>query len=65
MSTLPEYLNTRQAAAYTGMSRQWFDIARMKGDGPPFIKVGRAVRYHKPTLDAWLAERVCHSTAEA
>ena len=35
-----EYLTTREAAAYLGVSRQWLDIGRTKGYGPPFIKAG-------------------------
>lgn len=63
-TTFPEYLTTPQAAEYVGMSRQWFDIARVKGDGPPFVKIGRAVRYHRPTLDKWLKARERNHTVE-
>ncbi|WLB64671.1 helix-turn-helix domain-containing protein [Bradyrhizobium japonicum] len=53
-----DYMTTREAAAYTKFSRQFFEAARYKGDGsgPPYIKVGRAVRYRKPTLDAWMSK---------
>lgn len=59
--TTPEYLSTQQAAAYTGLSVDWFAKARQTDDGPPFIKIspsqGGSVRYKKSDLDAWLAER--------
>jgi predicted DNA-binding transcriptional regulator AlpA len=55
----------REAAAYIGMSESFLRISRMDGDrsnrtpGPNFIKVGKAVRYLKEDLDAWLeAHRV-------
>ena len=38
---------------------------RLDGMGPPFIKIGRLVRYRKSNLDAFLAARTFVSTAEA
>ncbi|MBT7942619.1 MAG: helix-turn-helix domain-containing protein [Alphaproteobacteria bacterium] len=54
-----EYFHTDQAAEYLGMSRQFLEIARHRGDGsgPPFIKLTRAVRYKKSELDDWMAAR--------
>ena len=52
--------NDRQAADYIGMSESYLRISRMDGDranrtpGPNFIKIGKAVRYLKEDLDAWL-----------
>ena len=49
-----------EAALYIGMSRSFLRQSRMDGirenrtPGPPFIKIGRAVRYLKEDLDAWL-----------
>ena len=50
------YMNTADSAKYTGLSRQFFEIARHKGEGhgPPFIKLSRAVRYKKSDLDDWM-----------
>lgn len=59
--TTPEYLNTNQSAVYLGVSRQWLEIARCKGGGPPYIKLsdapGGAVRYRRADLDSFMAER--------
>jgi predicted DNA-binding transcriptional regulator AlpA len=30
---------------------------RAKADGPPFIKVGRLVRYRRADVEAWLTSR--------
>jgi len=38
---------------------------RWRGDGPPFLKVGRLIRYDPQMTDAWLSERVRQSTSEA
>jgi predicted DNA-binding transcriptional regulator AlpA len=50
----------QETAAYIGMSRSFLRQARMEGKrknrtiAPPFIKIGRAVRYLKEDLDQWL-----------
>ncbi|KQB04356.1 DNA-binding protein [Vibrio metoecus] len=50
----------QETSAYIGMSRSFLRQARMEGQrknrtlAPPFIKIGRAVRYLKEDLDAWL-----------
>ena len=49
-----QILKEKEAAPYTGMSRMYLRIARMRGDGPPYLKIGRAVRYDIRDLDAWL-----------
>lgn len=38
---------------------------RIKGSGPKFIKLGRAVYYRRDDVLAWLDERTFTSTAEA
>lgn len=51
---------TAEAAKYIAMSESFLRQSRMDGDrvnrtlGPPFIRIGRAVRYLKYDLDAWL-----------
>ncbi len=49
-----KYLNTKQAARYLGLSTQYLEIARHKGDGPPYLKMSKAVRYKRSDLDAWM-----------
>ncbi len=52
----------QETAAYIGMSRSFLRQARMEGlrkkrtKAPPFIKIGRAVRYLKE--DLWLESHV-------
>ena len=46
-----EYLTTSEAAKYLGVSRQWLEIGRHKGYGPPYIKLARLVRYWIRDLD--------------
>ncbi|MGF1747186.1 MULTISPECIES: helix-turn-helix transcriptional regulator [Vibrio] len=50
----------QETATYIGMSRSFLRQSRMEGHrknrtvAPPFIKIGRAVRYLKQDLDRWL-----------
>lgn len=44
------------AAAYTGHSPRTYQQWRYRGEGPPYIKCGKAVRYSLRDLDAWLLE---------
>ena len=53
---------THEAAVYCRLSPAFFTKARIEGKRanrcppPPFLKLGRAVRYSKSDLDAWLLE---------
>jgi predicted DNA-binding transcriptional regulator AlpA len=58
----PQYIDETVAAAITHMSRAWFQRARWAGTGPPYIKVGRAVRYRLDELIAWFEDRKRTST---
>lgn len=53
-------LSEIETSEYIGMSRSFLRQSRMDGNrenrtpAPPFIKVGRSVRYLKEDLDNWL-----------
>jgi len=58
-------LVTKQLAEWLGVSKQWLEIARSRGDGPPFRRLGtRAIRYCVGDVLRWLEERSHKSTAE-
>jgi predicted DNA-binding transcriptional regulator AlpA len=57
-------LTVRDAANLLCVSESWLAKARMRGDGPPFVKVGRSVRYAESSLRAWLAGHTRRSTSE-
>ena len=59
-----EYGDTHQTAERAGISASFLNKARVTGDGPPFVKIGKAVRYHWPAVEAWLQTRVRRSTSE-
>jgi hypothetical protein len=56
---------TPEAAAYLIIQPATLEQWRWSGKGPPFIKIGRIVRYRISDLDAYLSERVFRSTTEA
>jgi predicted DNA-binding transcriptional regulator AlpA len=45
-----EYLNTKDAAALLGISRKGLEGLRARGAGPPYIRIGSAVRYRTADL---------------
>lgn len=58
-------LNTRQAAAYIGMSKAFLERDRWAGARIPFVRVGsRAVRYRREDLDRFIAGQVRASTSD-
>ncbi len=58
-------LTEAEASNYINMSRQFLRKSRMNGtlpnhtQGPPFIRIGRSIRYNLDDLDAWIDERRC------
>ena len=45
-----------ETSKYLGISYSWLRQSRVRGDGPPFIKIGRAIRYRKEDVDNWLLQ---------
>jgi hypothetical protein len=43
-------LTPKEAAELLKVSLSWLAKARMRGDGPPFIKIGRSIRYSELAL---------------
>jgi predicted DNA-binding transcriptional regulator AlpA len=56
------YLSTAEASHLTGLSPAWFERSRWAGGGPPFVKLGAAVRYPVDELHAWMRARIRRST---
>ena len=53
----------KETSIYIGMSRSFLRQSRMEGNrknrtpAPPFIRIGRSIRYLKEDLDMWLDNR--------
>lgn len=52
-------LTTDDVAAWLGIQRCTLEKARSTrlGDFPPFIRIGRVVRYRRSDIEAWLRQR--------
>lgn len=61
----PTLLNERQVATLLNISAFWLQRQRWLGEGPPYLRYGRAIRYDIAALAAWLdAHRVATADAE-
>lgn len=58
-------VDTAQAAILSGYAEKTLENLRSTGGGPPFLKIGRLVRYDPRDIEAWKAERRINSTSEA
>ena len=57
-------LTTKEAAAELKVSESFLAKARMRGIGPAFIQLGRAVRYSRSALEAYKALQTRVSTSQ-
>jgi predicted DNA-binding transcriptional regulator AlpA len=57
-------LTPKEAARILKVSLSWLAKARMRGDGPPFIRLGRSIRYAEASLLQWMNAQQCVSTSE-
>ena len=57
-------LEPNEAAAFLKVSLSWLAKARMRGDGPAYVKVGRSIRYAETALIQWTKSRQRLSTSE-
>ncbi len=66
-ATLEERTTTfspTETAKRIGVTSETLANWRWRGDGPPFCRVGRRVRYRLQDLAAWLDERTRISTSD-
>ncbi len=63
-AVLAHLMTPKEAAHFLRVSLSWLAKARMRGDGPPFIKIGRAIRYAEAALLQWMKSRQRLSTSE-
>jgi excisionase family DNA binding protein len=47
-------LNDIEAARLLSLSSRTLQAWRLKGGGPPFVRLGRAVRYQRAALAKWM-----------
>lgn len=57
LATNSPLIDEKQLCAELGISSVTATKWRAKAAGPPFIKVGRLVRYRRADVEVWLASR--------
>ena len=55
--TINRLLTTRELADFLGVSESWCNQRRSDQVGPPYVKVGGAVRYQLDSVLAWVSEQ--------
>ena len=55
---------TKEAAGYIGLKKSTLEAWRVRGGGPVFLKLGKAVRYRKEDLENFINSRLRTSTSE-
>lgn len=63
-ATVATLMTPNDAANVLKVSLSWLAKARMRGDGPPYIRVGRSIRYSEAALMQWMKSRQRSSTSE-
>lgn len=58
----PEVVDTKEAAAIVGLRPATLSTLRSRGGGPPYIKLGKAVRYRIEDLREWRDSRLRRHT---
>jgi hypothetical protein len=56
-------LTPRETAGHLKLSTSWLAKQRLKGGGPPYLKLDGAVRYRVSDLQLWMKARLRLSTS--
>ena len=59
----PDMLNETEAATLATVSVANLRARRQSGEQPPFVRLGRLVRYRRADLPAWIAASVVEPEA--
>lgn len=57
---LPRLLTVRELSAALGVARWRIHELCAKGQGPPFMRVGKTYRFPEDRVAQWIAEQVHH-----
>ena len=47
-------LTTKEAAPLVGLTERGLEMTRFRGDGPPYFRVGKRIRYRREDILNWL-----------
>lgn len=60
-----QFYTTEQVSNLIGVQPNTLEIWRHRGIGPPFVKMGRLVRYKSADLDAWIDRQTRQNTSQS
>ena len=63
-TSFERWLTPMEAADFLRVSVSWLAKARMRGDGPPYVKLGRSIRYSETALLLWMRAHQRLSTSQ-
>ena len=64
LSPIRRRLTEKEAAERLALSTRTLQQWRVRGGGPPFLKLGAAVRYDAAALDAWADKQTRANTSD-
>lgn len=53
-SVADQYLTASETAALLGLTVKSLEARRARGNGPPFVRMGRLIRYLRSEVLAWI-----------
>jgi excisionase family DNA binding protein len=59
-----EFLTPRETASLLRISESFLAKRRLDGSGPPFVKMGRAVRFRRSDVESWADAKLRKSTSD-
>jgi hypothetical protein len=60
----PQFVDEKAAGKIISKPVSWLQYARWRGEGPPFYKLGRSIRYDVSELIEWVKAQRRTSTSE-
>jgi excisionase family DNA binding protein len=63
--TTDTYFTPREAAEYLRSSTSTLAKARLTKRGPTFVRIGRAIRYRKADIDAWMSTSIARHVEQS
>lgn len=58
-------LTEKEIAKFLKVSVSWLQKARVRGDGPPFVRIsGGCIRYQISAVQEWVQSKIVHSTSQ-
>lgn len=62
MTTTTDLLTRDEAAEYLRVTRSY--LARAGSEGPPYVQIGRLIRYRLADIQLWLADHTVTAAAD-